>query len=82
MHKLNQVIIEGGHDCPEMGITGVIQALKVVKPNSYIYLFTDSSPKDTHLTKEAFELIQKKQSQVIETIIIVYIFNHFTNNQA
>lgn len=65
MYKLNQVIISGGGDCPEMSITAVIQALKVVKPNSYIYVFTDAPPKDSHLVYDALELIQRKQSQVI-----------------
>jgi len=64
MYKLNQVVIGGGNDCPEMGITAVIEALKVVKPNSYIYVFTDAPPKDAHLVYEALDLIQRKQSQV------------------
>lgn len=64
MYKLNQVVINGGNDCPEMGITAVIEALKVVKPNSYIYVFTDAPPKDSHLVYEALNLIQRKQSQV------------------
>lgn len=65
MYKLNQVVIYGGNDCPEMGITAVIEALKVVKPNSYIYVFTDAPPKDSHLVYEALDLIQRKQSQVV-----------------
>jgi len=64
MYKLNQVKIDGGKDCPEMGITAVIEALKVVKPNSYIYVFTDAPPKDSRLVYEALDLIQRKQSQV------------------
>jgi len=64
MYKLNQVVIDGGNDCPEMGITAVIEALKVVKPNSYIYVFTDAPPKDSRLVYEALDLIQRKQSQV------------------
>lgn len=65
LEKINQVVISGGDDCPEMGMTAVIQALKVVKPNSYIYVFTDASVKDWHLVDIALELIQRKQSQVI-----------------
>lgn len=73
MHELNRVQVHGGGDCPEMGITAVIQALRAAKPNSYIYVFTDASPKDTHLVNEALELIQRKQSQVINksTLIII-----------
>jgi len=65
MYKLNQVQITGGGDCAEMSISAVIRALKAVKQNSYIYLFTDASPKDSYMINEALELIQRKQSQVI-----------------
>jgi len=79
MNKLNRVQIHGGGDCPEMSITAVIQALKAVKQKSYIYLFTDGSPKDTYMINEALELIQKKQSQVIsaKNNILFDIFKHF-----
>ena len=65
LDKLNRVKISGGGDCEEMGITAVVEALKIVKPNSYVYVFTDASPKDSHLVNEALELIQRKQTQVI-----------------
>lgn len=66
MRKLKQVRVNGGGDCPEMGITAVVKALELVKPNSYIYLFTDASPKDLDLVHEALELVQRKQTQVIK----------------
>lgn len=65
MKKINAIEIKGGDDCPEMGISAVVEALNVVKPNSYIYVFTDASSKDTHLVDKALELIQRKQCQVI-----------------
>lgn len=70
--KLNQVRVNGGGDCPEMGITAVVEALKVVKPNSYVYLFTDASPKDSNLVYEALELVQRKQTQVIKNSTYEY----------
>lgn len=72
MNKLNKVMITGGGDCPEMGISAVVQALKIVKPNSYVYVFTDASAKDAHMVNEALELIQRKQSQVTNKKLIFY----------
>lgn len=66
MEQLNRIHVAGGGDCPEMGVTAVIRALKASKPNSHIYVFTDASPKDSYFLNEAFELIQRKQSQVID----------------
>ncbi|XP_050530169.1 hemicentin-1-like isoform X2 [Daktulosphaira vitifoliae] len=65
MHKINNIVVSGGGDCPEKGVTGVIEALKVVRPNSYIYVFTDASVKDFDKVPEALDLIQRKQVQVI-----------------
>lgn len=73
MKKLSQSLITGGGDCPEMAITAVIEALKAAKPNSYIYVFTDASPKDSHLVYETLELIQRKQSQVKIVKKVIYI---------
>jgi hemicentin len=80
MYKLNRVAIKGGGDCAEMGITAVVQALKIIKPNSYVYVFTDASAKDTYLVDEALELIQRKQSQVIDkqTNCVQFIFSNQT----
>lgn len=75
MHELNKIQVHGGGDCPEMGITAVIEALRAAKPNSHIYVFTDASPKDTNLVNEALELIQRKQSQVInKKTLVTYIY--------
>jgi len=67
-HILDNIHIHGGGDCPEKSITAVIQALEVVKPNSYILLFTDASPKDSSLVYEALKLIQRKKTRVIKTL--------------
>ncbi|XP_050438116.1 hemicentin-1-like isoform X2 [Adelges cooleyi] len=65
MHMLNKINVVGGGDCPEMGVTAIIQALEIVKPNSYIYVFTDASAKDDKYINQALDLIQRKQVQVV-----------------
>ncbi|KAG8223339.1 hypothetical protein J437_LFUL001216, partial [Ladona fulva] len=38
LEELNKLKINGGGDCPEMSVTGIIQALEAAEPYSYLYV--------------------------------------------
>ncbi|KAJ1520885.1 hypothetical protein ONE63_003968 [Megalurothrips usitatus] len=63
--RLEAVQVRGGLDCPEPSLTALLEALKLVRPNSYVYVFTDASAKDYHLLDHVLALVQRKQTQVV-----------------
>ena len=52
---MNALYAHGGGDCPELGMTGILNALDLVNPDSNVIVLTDASPKD-----------EEKQQQVID----------------
>jgi len=56
LNALKQAISElkatGGGDCPELGMTGILNALSLAVPNSNVIVLTDASPKDVEKQNE------------------------------
>lgn len=61
---LDNLKLGGGGDCPESALKGIVSALDVALPKSYVYIFTDAIAKDHRLDGKVLELIRKKQTTV------------------
>ena len=49
---VNALYAHGGGDCPELGMTGICNALDLVNPDSNVIVLTDASPKDEEIQKQ------------------------------
>ena len=49
---VNAIRANGGGDCPELGMTGILNALSLANPDSNVIVLTDASPKDVNRTQE------------------------------
>lgn len=61
LNALENVIIEGGGDCPELAMEGIINALNVSEPNTFAYVLTDADALDYFRVNEVLNLVQEKQ---------------------
>ncbi|XP_065907491.1 hemicentin-2-like isoform X2 [Dysidea avara] len=50
--EVNALRAHGGGDCPELGMTGILNALSLANPDSNVIVLTDASPKDVERKDE------------------------------
>ncbi|XP_016323695.1 von Willebrand factor A domain-containing protein 7-like isoform X1 [Sinocyclocheilus anshuiensis] len=62
--EISKIKADGGGDTPEMCLSGLQLALTGAPSSSFIYVFTDAPPKDTHLEKTINALIRSTKSTV------------------
>ena len=61
---VNNLTASGGGDCPELGMTGVYQALLHCPPETIIYYFSDADVKDEHREREIMSLAKEKKVKI------------------
>lgn len=64
MQSVNALSANGGGDCPEMGMSGLLLALLNSLPNSDVYYFSDSAVKDAHLYQAVKAIAVKKSCRL------------------
>ena len=52
---VNTLSANGGGDCPELGMAGIINALDLSFPEGQLIVLTDASAKDSNRTDEAIQ---------------------------
>ena len=52
MTDVNALSAHGGGDCPELAMTGMLNALNLSSVQGHIIVLTDAGPKDINLTSE------------------------------
>ena len=53
-----------GGDCPELGMTGILNALDLVNPDSNIIVLTDASPKDLEKKQQVIDKANEVKNSV------------------
>ena len=61
---VNRLHANGGGDCPELGMTGLYNALLHCLPNSNIFYFSDADSKDEARRNEVMSLAKEKKVQL------------------
>ena len=64
IEAVNNLTANGGGDCPELGMTGLYQALLHCLPESNIYYFSDADVKDAWRRNEVASLAKEKKVKI------------------
>ena len=64
IEAVNNLTLSGGGDCPELGMTGLYQALLHCLPETNIYYFSDADVKDAYRENEVLSLAKKKKVEI------------------
>ena len=64
IEAVNNLTASGGGDCPELGMTGLYQALLHCLPESIIYYFSDADAKDEWRKNEVDSLAKEKKVKI------------------
>jgi hypothetical protein len=68
--KLNEVVIKGGGDCPEMALSGIKAGINNALYKSLVYVFTDATAKDHEMFDEVYKTVRLKQLTVCDKLTI------------
>ena len=61
---VNALHATGGGDCPELGMTGILNALSLANPVSNVIVLTDASPKDEDKKEEVISEAVRKENSI------------------
>ncbi|KAJ8306667.1 hypothetical protein KUTeg_015708 [Tegillarca granosa] len=61
IEALENLIVQGGGDCPEFALSGMAKAILLSRYQSNIYVFTDANPKDGERASEILRLATDKR---------------------
>ena len=61
---VNAISAHGGDDCPELGMTGILNALSLANPDSNVIVLTDASPKDVHKKGEVIARVTELRNSI------------------
>ena len=64
INAVKNLTADGGGDCPELGMTGLYQALLHCLPESVIYYFSDADAKDFQRENEVLSLAKDKKVKI------------------
>ena len=64
IEAVSKLTASGGGDCPELGMTGLYQALLNCLPETKLYYFSDADVKDEARKKEVISLAKEKKVKI------------------